>query len=108
MQVEMEAVQEETTGRVTRMDHLSITVERRSRVRPPFPFLALLLLGLPENTGRGLARRRWCDAPAFGVGRHLRSEERRVGQECVSPCRSRWSPSHYKKHIPCTTHTRPS
>src|SRR3546814_19930590 len=22
------------------------------------------------------------------------SEERRVGQECVSPCRSRWSPSH--------------
>src|SRR3546814_18602861 len=26
--------------------------------------------------------------PAF------RSEERRVGQECVSTCRSRWSPSH--------------
>src|SRR3546814_11613869 len=23
---------------------------------------------------------------------HLRSEERRVGQECVSTCRSRWSP----------------
>src|SRR3546814_13278228 len=22
---------------------------------------------------------------------HLRSEERRVGKECVSPCRSRWS-----------------
>src|SRR3546814_3190619 len=53
------------------MDHLSITVDRRSRVRPPFPFLALLLLGLPENTGRGIARRRWSDEPAFGVGRHL-------------------------------------
>src|SRR3546814_15568963 len=26
-----------------------------------------------------------------------RSEERRVGTECVSTCRSRWSPSHYKK-----------
>src|SRR3546814_14860975 len=26
-----------------------------------------------------------------------RSEERRVGQECVSTCRSRWSPYHYKK-----------
>src|SRR3546814_13430781 len=26
-----------------------------------------------------------------------RSEERRAGKECVSPCRSRWSPSHYKK-----------
>src|SRR3546814_11154339 len=28
---------------------------------------------------------------------HFRSEERRVGKECVSPCRSRWSPSHKKK-----------
>src|SRR3546814_19121967 len=27
----------------------------------------------------------------------LRSEERRGGKECVSKCRSRWSPSHYKK-----------
>src|SRR3546814_18107318 len=24
----------------------------------------------------------------------IRSEERRVGTECVSPCRSRWSPDH--------------
>src|SRR3546814_1644288 len=24
----------------------------------------------------------------------LRSEESRVGKECVSPCRSRWSPNH--------------
>src|SRR3546814_17188428 len=33
----------------------------------------------------------------FGIGR---SEERRVGKECVSTCRSRWSPVHYKKkHI---------
>src|SRR3546814_13975838 len=27
------------------------------------------------------------------LGRH-RSEERRVGKECVSTCRSRWSPYH--------------
>src|SRR3546814_17500540 len=26
-----------------------------------------------------------------------RSEERRVGKECVSPCRSRWSPYHSKQ-----------
>src|SRR3546814_2614157 len=26
--------------------------------------------------------------------RHGRSEERRVGKECVSTCRSRWSPYH--------------
>src|SRR3546814_19256245 len=28
---------------------------------------------------------------------HRRSEERRVGKECVSTCRSRWSPYHEKK-----------
>src|SRR3546814_5186731 len=28
--------------------------------------------------------------PCFGI----RSEERRVGKECVSTCRSRWSPYH--------------
>src|SRR3546814_16709687 len=27
-----------------------------------------------------------------------RSEERRVGKECVRPCRSRWSPYHEKKN----------
>src|SRR3546814_13780980 len=27
----------------------------------------------------------------------LRSAERRVGKECVSTCRSRWSPYHYTK-----------
>src|SRR3546814_13863245 len=27
----------------------------------------------------------------------FRSEERRVGKECVSPCRARWSPYHSKK-----------
>src|SRR3546814_15100182 len=26
-----------------------------------------------------------------------RSEERRVGKECDSPCRTRWSPDHKKK-----------
>src|SRR3546814_11597275 len=32
-----------------------------------------------------------------GADNVLRSEERRVGKECVSTCRSRWSPYHYKK-----------
>src|SRR3546814_12057215 len=30
-------------------------------------------------------------------GAYPRSEERRVGNECVSTCRSRWSPYHEKK-----------
>src|SRR3546814_21131377 len=29
-----------------------------------------------------------------------RSEERRVGKECFSPCRSRWSPDHSNKQKP--------
>src|SRR3546814_18254421 len=32
-----------------------------------------------------------------GAKAALRSEERRVGKECVSTCRSRWSPYHSKK-----------
>src|SRR3546814_11549653 len=31
---------------------------------------------------------------AVGDVEGTRSEERRVGQECVSACRSRWSPDH--------------
>ena len=39
------------------------------------------------------------ETPRFTSGfkeldRVLRSEERRVGKECVSTCRSRWSPYH--------------
>src|SRR3546814_17252517 len=34
--------------------------------------------------------------PARAIAR-LRSEERRVGKECVSPCRSRWLRYHNKK-----------
>src|SRR3546814_14783453 len=35
-----------------------------------------------------------------------RSEERRVGKECVSTCRSRWSQHHYKKKKRRTRHNR--
>src|SRR3546814_15711630 len=41
--------------------------------------------------------------PAFALRKRaigvIRSEERRVGKECVSTCRSRWSPYHSKKNI---------
>src|SRR3546814_17316663 len=33
-----------------------------------------------------------------------RSEESRVGKECVSTCRSRWSPYHYKQKMTQTQH----
>src|SRR3546814_16755074 len=34
------------------------------------------------------------DGPYWYSLRNPRSEERRVGKECVSTCRSRWSPYH--------------
>src|SRR3546814_18933500 len=33
-----------------------------------------------------------CDSSLAGSRASCRSEERRVGKECVSTCRSRWSP----------------
>src|SRR3546814_12563518 len=36
-------------------------------------------------------------AAAYSLGTVNRSAERRVGKECVSTCRSRWSPYHKKK-----------
>src|SRR3546814_15091191 len=47
-----------------------------------------------ERNGKVLnAGERHADTPLVE-----RSEERRVGKECVSTCRSRWSPDHYKKN----------
>src|SRR3546814_12245809 len=40
----------------------------------------------------------WARRTAPPDFRASRSEERRVGKECVSTCRSRWSPYHYKKN----------
>src|SRR3546814_17073049 len=45
------------------------------------------------------------DPPCPPARAVIRSEERRVGQECVSPCRSRWSSYHSKKKE-ITQHTQ--
>src|SRR3546814_9313493 len=47
----------------------------------------LLILSLSKDS-RQFSITLICDSPT------LRSEERRVGKECVSTCRSRWSPYH--------------
>src|SRR3546814_7857673 len=58
---------------------------RRSRCRPP-----------PRQFRQPDAAlsREQTDARSAGSDRQGRSEERRVGKECVSTCRSRWSPYH--------------
>src|SRR3546814_4664712 len=59
--------------------------------------LRQLLVTIPENECRNsqLAKDHiWTIEVRFAFGRQNRSEERRVGKECVSTCRSRWSPYH--------------
>src|SRR3546814_16649203 len=42
----------------------------------------------------GSWRKEGLGPPGFPASATRRSEERRVGKECVSTCRSRWSPYH--------------
>src|SRR3546814_20779062 len=62
-------------------------------------------LELSPNDARGIrllkdATPRQFELPLFGniAAGAPRGEERRVGKECVSTGRSRWSPDHDKKH----------
>src|SRR3546814_19134733 len=69
---------------------------RLRRRRLPAAGLAFVLLLEPFLQRREvLEHRRAVDLLAAGQLLHRllpRSEERRVGNKCVSPCRSRWSP----------------
>src|SRR3546814_19775741 len=69
----------ETSDQILRLD----TLDAR---------LAVHLVGmdrdLPTQPGAGL------HAPGLPRQRHKSSDERRVGNACVSTCRSRWSPYH--------------
>src|SRR3546814_13654277 len=56
--------------------------KRFARILPPLLFWSLFYMSW--NTWRGEDYGAWLG----------RSEERRVGKECVSTCRSRWSPYH--------------
>src|SRR3546814_210236 len=66
------------------------------------PFADVLLVISEAHPLAAAARRRlhhhWITDLVRNLDRMVgRSEERRVGKECVSTCRSRWSPYHQKK-----------
>src|SRR3546814_15937129 len=70
-----------------------VTAQKRAENVQDIP-IAINALG-----GEALAERRIAD-PTDLVRQFpnlSRSEERRVGKECVRTCRLRWSPYHYKK-----------
>src|SRR3546814_2721061 len=75
-------------------DVCSSDLHRRARRRPARPRLSLDPRPAPH---RLLSRTRGLAPPAWQHhlrNAALRSEERRVGKECVSTCRSRWSTYH--------------
>src|SRR3546814_20341128 len=74
---------------VPRDGHVARVHRHRERDMPPFE--------------RGLDQRHFGAAVGRGDA-PPRSEERRVGKEGVSTCRSRWSPYHQNKNHTHTTH----
>src|SRR3546814_16679336 len=54
---------------------------------------------------RGRTERKPASQPVQAPSSLSRSEERRVGKECVSTCRSRWSPEHSTNKQIITTKT---
>src|SRR3546814_15340182 len=58
-----------------------------ARGRPVIVDYSTLPWSLEDGRSTPPAERGWSDLAR-------RSEERRVGKECVSTCRSRWSPDH--------------
>src|SRR3546814_11919098 len=65
---------------------LNATVTAQSRMQTAEQFENIVLKTLPDG-----ATVRIKDVARVEIGR---SEERRVGEECVSTCRSRWWPYH--------------
>src|SRR3546814_14718299 len=86
----------------------AVTIAPQLNGALPADFAAAKLAGVSSTFGkfyrtiktveqRGENMQRWTKrqflaASASTVALPLRSEERRVGKECVSTCRSRWSP----------------
>ena len=86
------------SGRPRTLDHAKIVAVT---LKPPpkkygVTHWSSRLLGQHLGISNGTVARAWRDygvAP-WRVETFKRSEERRVGKECIPPCRSRWSPYH--------------
>src|SRR3546814_17833260 len=79
----------------------AVGVELWLRTDPPIPSVVMPsdprgevcghVAGASSASATNSVRRNFLSSSEY------RSEERRVGKECVSTCRSRWSPYHEKK-----------
>src|SRR3546814_14166687 len=82
------AVDSTTTPRPARQPSRSPTSSTRAR-EPPSTSTLIVPSGSLSSCST------WASVPTS----YRRSEERRVGKECVSTCRSRWAPHHAKKQL---------
>src|SRR3546814_15006254 len=90
----------DTEGNLERRRIFSLLDRRDRLTRHPDPLAQIALCHLVGQKAQradivGEGKRHRSVPPAIII--ELRSEERRVGKECVSTCSSRWSPYNYKK-----------
>src|SRR3546814_21039785 len=69
----------------------SVTAARTFQKCAEAKTMMFAITAFPEQVIRGAANTVPAEGPA-SIALGIRSEERRVGKECVSTCRSRWSP----------------
>src|SRR3546814_15068504 len=89
------------TGRQMSVDEIAgqYGISRNHHAKVAQRLQALGYVSAQRGRGGGLTLAREPDAVIVGTVVRERSEERRVGKECVSTCRSRWSTYQYKKQI---------
>src|SRR3546814_18852106 len=74
--------------------------DRTLVIQAPAPIRGLLVGGLRRRSARSAhdpSSRSRSSTPRIGMAIRYSTEERRVGDECVSTVRSRWPQDHYKK-----------
>src|SRR3546814_13278777 len=64
---------------------------------PPLRKPSWIRVRLPQGNAVQQLKARLRENSLVTVCEEARTKERRVGKECVSTCRCRWSPYHYKK-----------
>src|SRR3546814_10284125 len=85
---------------VTGVQTCALPISRACAQRRLYPafLLSAERVAVADRGQGGVPRSRRYRRPLRTRGpKSHRSEERRVGNECVSTCRSRWSPYHEKK-----------
>ena len=75
-------------------DQLNVTQKNFKHIEIPFEMDGIDLRNYGNPEGIPSARKLGAQILSTEFDETIRSEERRVGKECVVRCRSRWSPYH--------------